>query len=495
MGIIEIKKKLTKEEISCEDLLNGYLQRIKKFEKGEKKINAVITLNEEEAHKKAAEVDAKIKKGEQLGLLEGIPIAVKDVICTKGLRTTAASKILDNFIPTYDATAVEKLKQAGAIILAKTNCDEFAHGASGENSAYGFTRNPYDLARVPGGSSSGSGAIVAYGGAAAALGTDTGGSTRVPAGFLGLVGLKPSYGRVSRRGLIAMSSSIDTIAPITENVGDAAIMLSVISGKDPQDSTTAGFSGKDFTVDFKKGLQGLKIAYPKEALAKGLDEKVKAIFWEDIKKLKESGAEVEEISLPLFGESALAVYYIIVSSEISSNLARFDGIRYGVAENGTKNLEDFYKKTRTKNLGQETKRRIILGNFSLSAGYFDAYYNKAQKVRRLIREEAQKAFSKFDLIVTPTTATPPFKIGAKADPLAMYLVDIYSVYANLAGICAISVNGGWIKNEEKADSIFSGKKKRLPVGFQMMAKQWDEEALLGAALNFEKAINLAESAE
>jgi aspartyl-tRNA(Asn)/glutamyl-tRNA(Gln) amidotransferase subunit A len=489
MGILEIKRKLVKKKISCSRLVEDCLKKIEKFEQGNKKINAVITLNEKEAREKAKEVDIKTKNGEQLGLLEGIPIAIKDVICTEGLRTTAASKILDNFIPTYDATVVKKLKQAGAIIIAKTNCDEFAHGASGENSAYGFTRNPYDLERVAGGSSSGSGAIVAYGGAIAALGTDTGGSTRVPASFMGLVGLKPSYGRVSRRGLIAMSSSIDTIAPITQSAEDAAILLSVISGKDPQDSTSSGFSGKDFTVDFKKGIKNLKIAYPEEALSEGLAEKNKIIFLEGLKKLEENGAEVKKISLPLFGESALAVYYIIVSSEISSNLARFDGIRFGVQENEAKNLKDFYEKTRTRNLGQETKRRIMLGNFSLSAGYFDAYYNKAQKVRRLIKKETDKAFAEFDLIVTPTTAVPPFKIGAKADPLAMYLVDIYSTYANLAGICAISVNGGWVENNTKADSIFPERKKQLPVGFQFMAKRWDEETLLRAAVHFEKMVD------
>ena len=489
MTIVEVKKKLVNGEISCEKLVKGYLDKIKEVDSGERGINAVITLNEKEALEKAIAIDKKIKKGETLDLLEGVPIAIKDVICTKNLKTTAASKILDNFIPTYDATAVRNLKRTGAIIIAKTNCDEFAHGASGENSAYGATRNPYDLERVPGGSSSGSGAIVAYEGATAALGTDTGGSTRLPASFLGLVGLKPTYGRVSRRGLIAMCSSIDTIAPITKNVSDAAILLSIISGKDSQDSTSSGFSGKDFTRDFNKDIKGLKIAYPKEALTKGLDEKVKKIFFENLETLKAEGAKISPISLPLFGEPAVAVYYIIVPSEISSNLARFDGVGYGMRESSAKDLKDFYSKTRTRYLGKEVKRRIMLGNFSLSAGYFEAYYNKAQKVRRLIKEEAQKAFEKYDLIVTPTTATPPFKIGEKADPLSMYLVDIYSVYANLAGICAISVNGGWIDNDSKADSIFPNKKKKLPIGFQFMAKQWDEKTLLRAAHHFEQLVS------
>ncbi|MEA3273326.1 MAG: Asp-tRNA(Asn)/Glu-tRNA(Gln) amidotransferase subunit GatA [Patescibacteria group bacterium] len=488
MTIVEVKKKLVNGEISCEKLVEDYLNRIKEVDGGEKGINAVITLNEKDAREKAVVVDKKIKKGDTLGLLEGVPIAIKDIICTNNLKTTAASKILDNFVPTYDATAVKNLKKAGAIIIAKTNCDEFAHGASGENSAYGVTRNPYDLDKVPGGSSSGSGAIVAYGGATAALGTDTGGSTRLPASFLGLVGLKPTYGRVSRRGLIAMCSSIDSIAPITENVSDAAILLSIISNKDPQDSTSSGFAGKDFTRDFNKGIKGLKIAYPKEALLEGLDEKVKKVFFENLEMLKAEGAKISPISLPLFGEPAVAVYYIIVPSEISSNLARFDGVGYGMRENLAKDLKDFYSKTRTKYLGKEVKRRIMLGNFSLSAGYFDAYYNKAQKVRRLIKEEAQKAFEKYDLIVTPTTTTPPFKIGEKADPLAMYLVDIYSAYANLAGICAISVNGGWVDNNSKAESIFPGKKK-LPIGFQFMAKQWDEETLLRVAHHFEKLVS------
>jgi aspartyl-tRNA(Asn)/glutamyl-tRNA(Gln) amidotransferase subunit A len=485
MDIKGIKNKLSKGEVTSVFLVEEALQKIEKGEGAG--INAVITLNKEEALRVAAEADKKRQEKKETGELEGIPVAIKDVLCTAGLRTTASSKILDNFIPTYDATSVSKLKKAGAVIIAKTNCDEFAHGASGENSAYGPTLNPYDLKRVSGGSSSGSGAIVCYGGAVASLGTDTGGSTRAPASFLGLVGLKPTYGRVSRYGLMSMCSSIDTVAPITQNVEDAATMLSVISGKDKQDSTSSGFSGKNFARDFRLGLSGLKIAYPKEATQEGLDPQVKEIFFDRLKGLEKQGAKIEEISLPLFGEPAVAVYYILVPSEISSNLARFDGIKYGKRIDNAKNLKDLYLKTRTNFLGPEVKRRIILGNYSLSSGYYDAFYKKAQQVRRLIQEEAKSVFQKFDLIATPTMAAPAFKIGEKADPLSMYLADIYSCYVNLAGICAISVNAGWVDAPEETNGIMGTKfKNKLPIGFQLIGKWWDEETLLRGAYHFEK---------
>lgn len=487
MTIRELHNKIQHGELSSLTITKDCLNAIERHDSGDYGINAVITINKEEALSLAGLVDEKAKRGETLGLLEGIPLGIKDVLCTKGIRTTAASKILEKYIPPYDATCVKKIKDSGGIIVAKTNCDEFAHGASGENSAYGLTRNPYDLDRVPGGSSSGSGAIVAYGGAVAALGTDTGGSSRAPASFMGLVGLKPTYGRVSRFGLIAMCSSTDTVAPITACVEDAADVLSEIAGKDSRDATSSGITGKNFARDFQRGIKGLKVCYPKQAMQEGLDAKVKDIFFRNLDILKKEGAIVEEISMPLFGDPAVAVYYIIVPSEISSNLTRFDGVLYGSREEKGEALFDMYRNTRTKYLGAETKRRIMLGNYSLSAGYYDAYYKKAQKVRSLIREEAKNIFKKYDLIATPTMATPAFKFGDKSDPLSMYLVDIYSVYANLAGICAVSLNGGWIDNTECKKSVML-KKSVLPVGFQFMAKWWDEETLLRAAYFLEQQV-------
>ena len=488
MAISEIHRDIQEGKTTARQVLDGCLKRIKALDRGELGVNAVLTLNEEDADMRAAAVDDKVKRGERIGILEGIPMGIKDVFCTKGLRSTAASKTLDNYIPPYDATAVKKLKKAGVVIAAKTNCDEFAHGASGENSAYGPTRNPLDLERVAGGSSSGSGAIVAYKGAIAALGSDTGGSVRAPASFMGLVGLKPTYGRISRYGLMAMSSSVDTVGPIANLVEDVAIILQEICGKDSRDATSFGMAGKNFTRDFSQGIKGLKIAYPKEAIQDGLDEKVKKIFFENIEKLRREGAKITEITMPLFGEPALAAYYIIVPSEISSNLARYDGILYGKASQSGNGLKDFYTKTRTRFLGQEAKRRIMLGNFSLSSGYYDAYYNKAQKVRRLMQEEARKVFEEYDLIFTPTMTGPAFKLGEKLDPLAMYLVDLYSVYANMTGVCAVSLNGGWIENQSEGIHTTPNHKniKGLPVGVQLMAKWWDEETLLRAAYGLEQ---------
>lgn len=486
MTITKVHRDIQEGKISAKQVLDSCIKKIKTLDRGDLGVNAVLTLNEEEAVMKAEIVDDKVKRGEQIGILEGIPVGIKDVFATKGLRSTAASKILDNYIPPYDATAVKKLKNAGALIVAKTNCDEFAHGSSGENSAFGPTRNPLDLSRVAGGSSSGSGAIVAYEGAIAAIGSDTGGSVRCPASFLGLVGLKPTYGRVSRYGLMAMSSSVDTVGPITNTVEDAAIMLQEICGKDAKDSTSFGMAGKNFTRDFNQGIRGLKIAYPKEAIQEGLDGKVKDIFFENIEKLKKEGAQIEEISMPLFGEPTLAAYYIIVPSEISSNLARYDGILFGMATQSEDGLKDFYAHTRTQFFGKEAKRRIMLGTYSLSAGYYDAYYNKAEKVRRLIQNEARDVFGKHDLILTPTMTGPAFRIGEKLDPLSMYLVDLYSVYANMCGICAVSLNGGWVENQPAEGHAVVGQKKGLPVGMQFMAKWWDEETLLRGAYALER---------
>ncbi|MBU2025202.1 MAG: Asp-tRNA(Asn)/Glu-tRNA(Gln) amidotransferase subunit GatA [Patescibacteria group bacterium] len=498
MKIVELKDRIERGETTAVKAVTECLERVAAAEEGEEKINAVITLNREQALKQAREIDEKIKRGEKPGMLGGVPVAVKDVLCTKNVKTTAASRILSDFMPTYDATCVSNLKQEGAIIVAKTNCDEFAHGASGENSAYGSTKNPLDISRVAGGSSSGSGAIVAYGGAAGALGTDTGGSVRVPASFMGLTGLKPTYGRVSRKGLIAMCSSTDTVAPIANNVEDAALLLTAISSKDSCDATSSGFRGKDFSLDLLKGLKGLKIAYPKEVFGPGLEGEVKQVFLDNLERLRGQGAKVEKISLEFLGEPAVAVYYILVPSEISSNLARFDGICFGERVKEAESLKEMYVKTRTEYLGDEVKRRIMLGNYSLSAGYYDAYYNKAQKVRRLIREEVKRVFTDYDLVITPTTIGPAFKLGQKADPLSMYLVDMYLTYASLAGIPAVSLNGGWVKNKEEGRALagLEGNENRrrpgkLPVGIQLMANWWDEETLLRGAYGLEKLVNLA----
>ncbi|MBD3299744.1 MAG: Asp-tRNA(Asn)/Glu-tRNA(Gln) amidotransferase subunit GatA [Candidatus Moranbacteria bacterium] len=489
MTIKELLSKYRKKELGCQEYIKECLLKINKFEGSKYGINSVITLNDKESLKKADLVDKKIKKGGTLGKLEGVPIAVKDVICTKGIRSTGASKILDNYIPPYDATCVKRLKKEGAIIIAKTNCDEFAHGASGENSAYGPTKNPYDLERVPGGSSSGPAAIVAYGGAVAAIGTDTGGSIRCPASFCGLTGLKPTYGRASRYGLMSMCSSTDTVSPIANSSEDVALILSVICGKDGKDSTVSGFEGKDFTRDFLKRLRGIKVAYVKETMEKGLDPKIKNLFIESLKKLEKAGAKIDEISLPLSTEKAVAVYYIITPSEISSNLAKYDGIKYGMNDNEAQDLDKVYNLSRNKFIGSESKRRIILGTFALSSGYYDEYYNKAQKVRRLMKEEAADAFERFDILATPAMPMKPFKLGEKSDPLSMYLTDVNLSYASLTNICAVSVNCGWIDNDNReAVSIIKNSKNKLPVGIQFMAKWWDEETLLRTSYNFEKIL-------
>ncbi|MBD3238302.1 MAG: Asp-tRNA(Asn)/Glu-tRNA(Gln) amidotransferase subunit GatA [Candidatus Moranbacteria bacterium] len=490
LTITQALQKLKKQELTSVALTRKCLARIEKYEKAPYKVNAIITVNKEQALEQARKSDQKRKNNQKLGELEGIPIAVKDVIATRGLRTTAASKILDNFIPTYDATVVKNLKKQGAVIIAKTNCDEFAHGASGENSAYGPTKNPYDLERVAGGSSSGSGAIVVYGGALGAVGTDTGGSVRAPASFMNLVGVKPNYGRTSRYGLLAMSSSTDVVSPIAQNCSDAALMLKAMSAKDPKDSTSAGFAGKSFDREFNKPLKNYKFAYPKQVYQKGLDPEIKTIFMQGLELLKSQGAQIQEIDIQTFGEPAVAAYYILVPSEISSNLARYDGIKYGMTAKQAKNLEQVYTQSRSQYLGQETKRRVMLGNFALSAGYYDAYYKKAQQVRAKIKHNAGKIFAKYDLILTPTMASAAFKMGAKNDPLSMYLADVYVNYASLAGLPALSINAGWLKNNPKQAIV---DQKALPVGLQMVSNWWDEENLLGAAYQFEKLIALQQT--
>ncbi|EKE16516.1 MAG: hypothetical protein ACD_11C00004G0014 [uncultured bacterium] len=481
--IRELHKKLINKEITSTQLVEQYFDAI---EEKDGEIGAYLTLTKELAMNQARFVDEKIYKGETVGILAGIPIAIKDNLCVEGIRTTAGSKILDNYIAPYDATVIARLKEAGAIILGKTNLDEFAMGSSTENSAYQKTKNPVDLERVPGGSSGGSSAAVAADMAVCALGTDTGGSIRQPASFCGIVGLKPTYGRVSRYGAIAMASSLDQIGPFAKTVEDTAIVLSKISGWDKMDATSAQSSEKNYEDYLSGNIKGMKIGIPKEYVEK-LDGKIKKIFDESVEKFKSLGAEIEEISLPNSSFS-LPTYYILVHSEVSSNLARFDGIKYGLriddekktdfAENNfqDRTLLETYMDTREYGLGEEVKRRIMLGTHALSAGYYDAYYLKAQKVRALIRKDFEKAFEKVDFIFSPTSPETAFKFGEKTeDPMKMYLSDIYTVTANLAGVPAISFPIGAIDEEGK----------KLPVGGQLMGKWFDEEGLLNAAHTFE----------
>ena len=480
--IRELHNKLISGEITSVKLTEEYFARI---EEKDKDIFAYLTLTKDLALEQARKVDAKIARGEKIELLEGIPGAIKDNLCISGVRTTAASKILDNYIAPYDATVIERLKEVGAVFLGKTNLDEFAMGSSTENSAYGVTKNPLDLTRVSGGSSGGSAAAIAAGEAVWALGTDTGGSIREPASFCGVVGLKPTYGRVSRHGAIAMASSLDQIGPITKSVEDAAIVLSVIAGQDKLDATSAHSSGKDYTKYLTGEVQGLRVGIVAEYID-GLDEKEKKSILEVIETYKKLGAEIVEIDLP-HSKYSLATYYIIQPCEVSSNLARYDGIRYGlnvddkknsgVKEDGmSKKLLETYLDSRQYGFGKEVKRRIMLGTYSLSSGYYDAYYLKAQKVRTLIKRDFEKAFEKVDLILAPTAPTPAFRIGEKTeDPLKMYLADMFSITANIVGVPAISVPGP----EVEVDG------KKLPFGFQLMAKWFDEENMLRAAHAYE----------
>ncbi len=463
LSIGEIHKLLIQKEISAQELLGGYLEIIKKENP---KINAFLEIFEEEGIKQAQEVDKKIEKGDKISILEGIPVAIKDNILVANKRCTAGSKILENYIAPYDATVVKKLKEKGAIIIGKTNLDEFAIGSSGEFSAYGVTRNPKNLEYVPGGSSSGSAAAVAADMVPIALGSDTGGSIRQPASFCGIIGFKPTYGSVSRFGLIAMSSSLDQIGPLGKNVEDIKIVYEVIRGKDEMDSTTVSFSQKPV----KERLEEIKIGIPKEYFTKGIDQRVKEIIKDRIKDFELSGASIEEVSLP-HTDYALATYYIIMTAEVSSNLARYDGIKYGksLAESDRiTNLLDVYFETRKEFLGEEVKRRIMLGTYCLSVGYYEAYYLQAQKVRTLIKKDFEKAFKKVDILLTPTSPTPPFKLGERLEnPLTMYMADVLTVSANLAGLPAISLPAGEID--------------KLPVGLQLIGPAFSENFLLSVA--------------
>ncbi|MBZ5493029.1 MAG: Asp-tRNA(Asn)/Glu-tRNA(Gln) amidotransferase subunit GatA [Acidobacteriia bacterium] len=459
------------KQITASELVEKFYGKIKTDDPG---IHAYLTLCEDRALKHAKQIDDLVSKDSPLPPLAGVPVGIKDVMVTKGIRTTAGSKILENFIPPYDCTAVARLEAAGAIVLGKMNCDEFAMGSSNENSAYGPVRNPRDKSRVPGGSSGGSAAAVAAGTAVATLGSDTGGSIRQPASFCGVVGLMPTYGRVSRYGLIAFASSLDHIGPLTKTVKDAAILLRVIAGRDPLDSTSADVPVPDYEAELLKPVNGLKIGVPREYFGDGLDAEVRAAVEAGIAKLREAGCEIVPISLP-HTSYAIPTYYVIATAEVSANLARFDGVRYGYRAKGARTLSDMYRKSRDEAFGTEVKRRIMLGTYALSSGYYDAYYLKAQRVRTLLTRDFEQAFQKVDAIVTPTAPTPAFKLGEKVDdPLAMYLADIYTVTADLAGVPGISVPCG--KNSAG-----------LPIGLQVLGRHFDESTVLRVASSIESS--------
>jgi aspartyl-tRNA(Asn)/glutamyl-tRNA(Gln) amidotransferase subunit A len=445
-----------------------------KIDSDDPKIGAYLILAKERALAKAAEIDARAKRGDQLPSLAGVPVGIKDVLVTKGVRTTAGSRILGNYIPPYDCTAVARLEAAGAVVLGKLNCDEFAMGSSNENSAFKPVHNPRDLSRVPGGSSGGSAAAVAADMAVATLGSDTGGSIRQPASFCGVVGLKPTYGRVSRYGLIAFASSLDHIGPLTKTVKDAAIMLHTIAGRDPMDATSADLPVPDYLAELDKPVKGLKVGVAREYFGEGLESETRNAVEAGIQKLAKMGCEVIEVSLP-HTKFAIPAYYLVATAEASSNLARFDGVRYGYRATNARSLSDMYRSSRNQGFGAEVKRRIMLGTYALSAGYYDAYYLKAQRVRTLLTRDFEDAFAKVDVIIGPTSPTPAFKLGEKVDdPLAMYLADIYTVTANLAGIPGISIPVGHSKDQ-------------LPIGMQMFGKHFDEATILRAAYAYEKA--------
>jgi aspartyl-tRNA(Asn)/glutamyl-tRNA(Gln) amidotransferase subunit A len=469
--VAELHNLLHKKEISVSDLVDESFKRIGQVED---KIQAFLTLNEENAREQAKKLDEKLDGNDEKGILFGMPIGIKDNIVTKNLRTTCASKILENFDPIYDATVVQKLQKAETVTIGKLNMDEFAMGSSNENSAYKNVRNPWNLDYVPGGSSGGSAASVAAGEVLFSLGSDTGGSIRQPAAYCGVVGLKPTYGRVSRFGLVAFASSLDQIGPITRTVEDNAYLLEAISGVDPLDGTSANLPVPKFTDALTGDIKGLRIAVPKEYLGEGVGEEAKNAVLEALKVLEGLGATWEEVSLP-HSKYALATYYLLSSSEASANLARFDGVRYGYRTPNAKNLIDMYKKTRSEGFGDEVKRRIMLGTFALSSGYYDAYYKKAQQVRTLIKKDFEDVFQNYDVIIGPTTPTPAFKIGEKtSDPLTMYANDILTIPVNLAGVPGISVPCG-----------FSA--EGLPLGLQIIGKHFDESTVYRVAHAFEQA--------
>ena len=481
LTIHEAHELLRQRKISSVELTKSVLKRIAEVEG---KVRACITITEDSALKEAGKVDKYIKTASEITPLAGIPTFIKDVICTKGVRTTCGSKMLGNFVPPYDATVIEKLKAQRAVIIGKTNMDEFAMGSSTEHSAFFPTYNPWDLRCVPGGSSGGSAVAVATDETVYALGSDTGGSIRQPAGFCSVVGLKPTYGRVSRFGLVAFASSLDQIGPITKDVTDCALVMNGIAGYDPMDSTSVPYPVPDYTLQLSpdpsglrpqgQRLKRLRIGIPKEYFVEGMQSEVRAALEAAIKKLHELGAEIDwEASLP-HTRYALAAYYILAPSEASANLARYDGVKYGFSERNASNVIEAIEKTRQFGFGPEVKRRIMLGTYALSAGYYDAYYLKAQRVRTLIRQEFDQAFKKYDALVTPTSPTVAFKLGEKLeDPMQMYLSDVCTLPINIAGIPAISIPAGFADN--------------LPIGMQIMGRPFDEETLLRIAFAYEQA--------
>ena len=471
LTIHELGEKLRRREVSSVELTEAVFARIAATEEH---IGSYVTLCRESALEEARRADARLKTNGGAAALLGIPIALKDIFITKGIRTTCCSKILGNFVPPYDGTAVAKLKAAGAVIVGKTNMDEFAMGSSTENSAFGVTRNPWNIERVPGGSSGGSAAAVAAGQCIAALGTDTGGSIRQPAACCGIVGMKPTYGRVSRFGVIAFASSLDQVGPMTKDTKDCALLLEAIGGHDPADSTSVPAPALQYADSLVGGgIKSLKVGLPKEYFISGMQPEVETSVKAAVRQLEELGAEIVEVSLPNT-EHAVAVYYIIATAEASSNLARYDGMKYGYRA-PAKDLLETYLKTRQEGFGAEVKRRIMLGTYALSAGYYDAYYLKAQKVRALIKRDFDEAFKRCDVIVTPTTPTTAFKIGEKtADPLQMYLSDIFTISVNLAGLPGMSLPCGFDNAE-------------MPIGMQIIGKHFDETTMLRVAHAYESA--------
>ena len=472
LTIHELQKKIRAGDVSSTDIVRDVFSRIDAVEKD---VHAFITVMRDEAFSGASRADADIKAGD-IKTLTGIPIALKDILCTRGFPTTCGSRILNNYIPPYDATVVEKLKEAGAVFVGKTNMDEFAMGSSTETSSFGITRNPWDLERIPGGSSGGSAASVAADECIASIGSDTGGSIRQPAALCGVVGLKPTYGRVSRFGLIAFASSLDQIGPFTKDVEDCAIMMGVLAGYDPKESTSVPMDVPDYREHLSRGIEGWTVGIPREYFIEGIDPEVMKAIQDAIKVVEGLGARCVEISLP-HTKYCLAVYYIIAPAEASSNLARYDGVKYGFRSHDGSDLLEMYKKTRSEGFGAEVKRRIMIGTYALSSGYYDAYYKKASQVRALIKRDFEEAFKQCDVILTPTTPTPAFKIGEKTnDPLQMYLSDIFTISTNLAGIPGISVPCGFTA-------------AGLPVGVQFLAGHFEEGKLIQIASAYEKSAN------
>ena len=470
LTLTEVASKIKNKEVSIKEVLDNIYSRI---EDVEPKVDAYITLTQKLAYERAEKLQQRLDNGEDIGVLGGVPIAIKDNICTNGVKTTCASRMLENFVPIYDATVIKKLEDAGAIIIGKTNMDEFAMGSSTETSYIKKTKNPWDLSRVPGGSSGGSAAAVSAQMAYASLGSDTGGSIRQPASYCSVVGLKPTYGLISRFGLIAFASSLDQIGPFARTVEDATLMLNVIAGHDKLDTTSADIEKEDYTKALINSVEGKVIGIPTDFINDGINSDVKLAYDNAIEKLKSLGAQVKEINLE-YAKYSLATYYIIATAEASSNLGRYDGIRYGYRTKDFDDLDDLYRKSRTEGFGDEVKRRIMLGTYVLSSGYYDAYYKRAQQVRTLIVENFKKAFESCDVIMIPTAPNTSFKFGAhNASPLEMYLEDIYTVPVNIAGLPGISVPGGFDKNG-------------MPIGIQFIAKAFDEKNLLQVAYTFEQ---------